>query len=394
LLTFSARLALIAAASATATAPATAAEVTFTAWFATLALALIAFALLAFGTRTAVLTAEAALIATLAATTAMAASAATAMPVLMTTTATIVAAWLLATAGWAGRRCSGLAAAEQALQPTDKSAGFFLGGGCRLGGAFLIRLMGARFETTIIAPRLTWLARITRVERAWFTIVTTLAAFAVFTSFVILTTLTFTTLAFSALALAAIATFAIGTEGGPFFPAGLCSRLYRCGGAARDIRFPAHRGALRLLGWENLQFCFFRRFRRCSYGSRAWLDNGCRRGWRGSCNVGWDWDRSGLQSRLVGTWRGHRSFSGERILVFAGGRDDLDRGRLVALVGSGGRSGTGGRVALATGKAGTAGATERAGSGRGRCSRARRSAGICCRCGLRLHRRICRRGRG
>jgi hypothetical protein len=296
LLTFSARFAVTATATAAPTTPATTAKVTVTAWFATLALALVAFALLAFGARAAIFTLVTALI-TMTTATAMAASATTAMPMLVP--ATIVAARLFAAGRRARRRLSGLTAAEQAFQPADKAARFFCRGGLRR--AFLVRLIGPRLEPSFVPTRLaritlfarltgitriTWLARLTRV--AWLTRFSRITRFARIEGALFAA---FTTVAFAT----------IGTECRAFLAAafGLRGRFAR-GRRAGISRFPAHGSTLGLFGRKDLQLGFVGRFaggrgrhagrrRRSDRSHRSGRDRSGR--WDWSC---WGWGRGGL----------------------------------------------------------------------------------------------------
>jgi hypothetical protein len=264
----------------------------------------------------------------------------------------------------AGRSGFGRLRTEEAFQPADEAAGFFLRLGLRLRCAFLIRLIRARFEATLIAPLLlTTLARFERTALTAFTSTfTTLATFAAFTAF---------------------ATFATFAPLARLERAALFTALRRLLARRARGRVPMHCRALRRLGREDFQLGLAGGFR--GGGTRrqtVWLrgvSGGTARGTRGRVErrrrfrngrgadgraflaSGDGRQGSGLRSRLVGARRGDGGFSRERIFVFARRGDDFDGAGFV----TGGRGGwLGCRGAwhgtLAAREAGTASGAERA----------------------------------
>ena len=89
---------------------------------------------------------------------ALAAIAATAPTAIAIVAPIAVASRLAVAAGGSGRGVLGFATAEEALQPAEEAAGFFLRFGLR-------RVILARFEIAIITPRFTGLARVARLAR-------------------------------------------------------------------------------------------------------------------------------------------------------------------------------------------------------------------------------------
>lgn len=259
MLAFGARLAVVTTATAAPTTPAalSAAKIAFAALFIAMTLA---FASLAVGPWSAIITAEA----TLIALTATAMAAATAMTMPMTTAIAPIAFGTRFAFGPAACRGAGIfAAAEQTFQPTHEAAGFFLGRRLRL-----VRLIRARFETSLIATLLrllllTWITLVARITLlTWIPLLARFTRLTLFTRFARLerTLLAVLTIVTAFAIFAEVAALAIGPEGRPIFPTLLAGGFGRTGGTG----FPTHGSALGLLGRKNLELCFV-----CRVGNRG-----------------------------------------------------------------------------------------------------------------------------